>query len=96
MHVFGNRYLFIFISGPMFDQELEAGVNEQINYELSAHYTYLSMVRRSNKKTLSIYYFVFHLCVCVCLNTKRINTKISMANHNITGQLRSRNQSGWG
>ncbi len=32
----------------MFDQELEAGVNEQINYELSAHYTYLSMVRRNN------------------------------------------------
>ncbi|XP_028401624.1 soma ferritin-like [Dendronephthya gigantea] len=29
--------------GPIFDSELESGVNEQINYELSAHYTYLSM-----------------------------------------------------
>ncbi|XP_028401565.1 soma ferritin-like [Dendronephthya gigantea] len=29
--------------GPKFDAELECGVNRQINYELSAHYTYLSM-----------------------------------------------------
>lgn len=46
-------YLFMFTLGPVFDQDLEAGVNEQINAELSAHYTYLSMVRRNNKRNYS-------------------------------------------
>jgi ferritin len=43
----------MFTLGPVFDQDLEAGVNEQINAELSAHYTYLSMVRRNNKRNYS-------------------------------------------
>ena len=32
-----------------FSEELEDGINKQISHELSAHYTYLSMVRKRIK-----------------------------------------------
>mgnify|MGYP002803411135 CR=1 FL=1 len=47
---------FTWILGPRLNQLVEIGINKQINYELSAHYAYLSMVRETLKVLIHFTY----------------------------------------